>query len=320
MQKMHVRSSNRGYRGVAALMSLFFTATSLAQTAAPVPAPAPASFTQPTLERITQTGAIRLAYRESSVPFSFLAANGKPVGFTIDLCEKVVGAVRTALKLPKLEIQWVAVSAPERLPSLKTGKADLECGNTTNTVSRRAEIAFAVPTFIAGIRILSPNSVNANDLGALDKKTVVASPGTTATALIEKQIKGYGSKITLLPEKDNAQSMAALVAGKAQAWVTDDVLLYAFRAGAAKPADWTVSTRRLTIEPLAIGMRKDDPEFAKVVNGEIRRIMLSGEFEPIYKKWFESKMPEKNINMELPISDLLRSFVRHPTADLPASF
>jgi ABC-type amino acid transport substrate-binding protein len=279
-----------------------------------------ASAAEPTLATIAKTGKIRIAYRESSVPFSYVGAEGKPIGYTIDLCEKVVASLRTTLKLPKLEVQWLPVSAPERIPAIKGEKADLECGNTTNTPARRADAAFAVPTFIAGIRIMSDNSNPVPDMKALSGRSVVVSPGTTAATLVEAASKQPGANIKIVNEKGNAEAMKALEEKRAEAWVTDDTILYAHRGAAKTPVQWSVSQRRFTVEPLAIMFRKDDPDFAEAVNREVRRLMQSSEIIAIYKKWFETALPGKGFNMDLPINPLLKSFIDNPTSELPVNY
>jgi ABC-type amino acid transport substrate-binding protein len=275
---------------------------------------------EPTLATIAKTGKVRIAYRESSVPFSYVSAEGKPIGYTIDLCEKVVASLRTSLKLPKLEVQWLPVAAAERIPTIKGEKADLECGNTTNTPARRADVAFAVPTFIAGIRIMSESAKPIGDMKLLSGRSVVVSHGTTAATLVENASKQPGANIKIVNEKGNAEAMKALEEKRADAWVTDDTILYAHRGATKTPTDWSVSQRRFTVEPLAIMFRKDDPEFAEVVNREVRRLMQSGEINAMYKKWFETPLPGKGFNMDLPINPLLKSFIDNPTSELPVNY
>jgi glutamate/aspartate transport system substrate-binding protein len=273
-----------------------------------------------TIDNIKKSGTIRLAYRESSVPFSYLGPNKAPTGYTIDLCEKVVASLRAPLGLKTIDVQWLPVQAPERIAALTAGKADLECGNTTNTPDRRKSVAFAVPTFVAGIRILGDKKLNLEKVGDLSGRTVVIAPGTTAAKLLAEQNEKYSTAIKFLQVKDNSDAMKALEAGQADAWVTDDIILYSFRAGAKDTAKWAVSKRSMTVEPLAIMFRKDDPEFADLVNKEVRRLMLSGEIHNIYKKWFMSPIPGPGFNLDLPMGPLLRAFVEHPVGDLPMNY
>jgi glutamate/aspartate transport system substrate-binding protein len=273
-----------------------------------------------TVDKIKESGTIRIAYRESSVPFSYVGPNKAPIGYTIDLCEKVVASLRAALGLKSIDVQWLPVKASERIAVLTEGKADLECGNTTNTPDRRKSVAFAVPTFVAGIRIMGDKKLNLDKVGDLSGRTVAIAPGTTAAKLLEAQNKKYSAGIKVLEVKDHSDAMKALEAGQADAWVTDDIILYSFRAGAKDSVKWAVSRRSMTVEPLAIMFRKDDPVFADLVNKEVRRLMLSGEIQNVYKKWFMSPIPGPGINLDLPMGSLLRSFVEHPVGDMPMNY
>jgi ABC-type amino acid transport substrate-binding protein len=274
----------------------------------------------PTIENIKRTGTIRIAHRESSVPFSFIGPDNAAVGYSMDLCGKVVNQIRTSLGIKNLEVKYVPVKAPERIPALVEGKADLECGNTTNTPERRKSVSFSVPMFVAGIRVMSDKQLPVERLGDLAGKRVVVAPGTTAAKLVETQNKNYATNMKVVEVKDNADAMKALEGGQADAWVTDDIILHSFRASSKSAERWVVSRRSLTVEPLAIMMRKDDPAFADVVNKEIRRVMLSGEIQGIYKKWFESPVPGPGFNLNLPMGPLLRAFVENPSTELPVNF
>jgi ABC-type amino acid transport substrate-binding protein len=294
------------------LLASFFTATT--------PVIAQTGQAEVTLDRIKTTQTIRIGYREGSVPFSYEVSPGKPAGYTIELCERLVSSLRTALKLQKLDTQFVKLSASQRLPAMTNREVDLECGNTTNTPERRKSVAFSVPMFIAGIRIMSPTTKRVGDLTDLYGKRVVSLAATTSTTLVENQNKRYNAQIVFVPAKDHAESMKILAEGKADAWMTDDVILYANRAAQKAPQDWAVSRTVLTVEPLAVMFRKDEPEFAGLINREMKRIMTSGDIFPIYKKWFETPLPDKNINMAMPMSALMRTFVSFPTEELPPNF
>lgn len=273
-----------------------------------------------TLKKIKDTGSITLAHRESSVPFSYLDANKKPIGYTADLCLKLVDAIKTELKLAKLDVKWLQVSAADRIPSVRDGKADLECGNTTNTPERRKDVAFAVPTYIAGAKLMAKGKDAPADLNELFGKRVVTMTKSTSEKLVNEHNTKYSARITVVAAKDHAESFAALAGGSADVWMMDDVLLYAYRAQAPKPGDFTVSQRLITVEPLAIMLRKDEPKLAEVVNREIRKLMTSGELTRIYTKWFQSPIPPNNINLDLPMNRLMREFVAQPSDQMPQNF
>jgi ABC-type amino acid transport substrate-binding protein len=273
-----------------------------------------------TLEKIKQSGVITLAFRESSPPFSYMDANKQPLGFSVELCKRVVESLRTELKLPKLESKWLPVSAAERIPTIRDNKADIECGNTTNTPDRRKDVAFAIPTFIAGIAVMSPAKAPVADLNALSGRKVAVPAGSTALKLLTAHNERYSAGITLISPKDNAEAMKLLESAQVDAWMTDDTLLFSFRASAKEPIAWSVSGKRFSVEPLALMYRKDDAAFADKVNKEVRRLMLSGEFSALYARWFTQTIPEKNINLNIEIGSMLRSFISHPTAELPVNY
>jgi ABC-type amino acid transport substrate-binding protein len=273
-----------------------------------------------TLKKIRETGVITIAHREASVPFSYVDDQKRPLGYGIDICLKVVDAIKTELRLPRLEVKYLPITAAQRLPSIKEGKADLECGNTTNTPERRKEVAFAIPYYIAGGRVMVKGSSAPRDWSEVSGRKLTSNAKSTYEKLVAERNEKYSARITFVPAKDNEEAFKFLNEGKADAWMTDDVILFVNRAQSAKPADYAISTKLLSVEPLAIMFRKDEADLANVVNKEIRRIMQSGEVHNIYRKWFQSPIPPKNIRLDLPMSTLLKSFVDAPTAELPANF
>ncbi len=275
---------------------------------------------QSTLDKIKQTGVITLAFRESSAPLSYADKSKQPLGFSVELCKRVVESIRTELKLPKLETKWLMVTAAERIPSIKEGKADIECGNTTNTPDRRKDVAFAIPTFIAGITIMSPSKAPVPDVPSMSGLKVAAPAGSTALKRLTERNEKYNAGIALVTPKDNAEAMKQLESGQVAAWMTDDTLLFSFRASSPDPSKWVISGKRLSVEPLALMFRKDDPAFAELVNREIRRLMQSNEFTALYDRWFTQSIPDKNINLNIPMGSLLRGFIAYPTAELPVNY
>ncbi len=273
-----------------------------------------------TLDKIKQSGVATLAFRESSPPFSYMDASKQPLGFSVELCKRVIESLRADLKLPKIEIKWVPVSAAERISTIRDNKADIECGNTTNTPERRKDVAFAIPTFIAGIAVMSASKQAIPDLNAMSGRKVAVPAGSTALKLLTAHNERYNAGVTVVSPKDNAEAMKLLEAGQVDAWMTDDTLLFSFRASAKEPTAWSVSSKRFSVEPLALMYRKDDAAFADKVNKEVRRLMLSGEFSALYARWFTQVIPEKNINLNLEISPMLRAFMAHPTPELPVNY
>lgn len=268
--------------------------------------------TAQTIERIRQSNTINIGYRESSVPFSYLDDSKKPIGYSIDICNALVESIKRDLKLPNLKVNMVPVQAAERIPFVVEGKIDLECGNTTATAERRTQAAFTMPMFIAGAGVLARKQTSAVTLGQLRGMKVVFVSGTTGEKVVTQANK-QAYNFTGVPTKSNAEAFTALKDGKGDAWITDDVLLASFRAGADKPEDFMLLDQRHTIEPLAIMMRLKDAAFEEMVDRAMGRLVREDKLQSLYAKWFTQPIPPKNINLNLPASRLLREYFRSPT-------
>ncbi len=272
----------------------------------------PAAVAPSTLERIRQTRTILVGYRDASVPFSYLDADKRPIGYSIELCERIVQNLRKEWRLPDLTINWVMVKSSERIPSLLDGKIDLECGNTTATAERRRQVDFSVPTFIAGGGVLVRADLGATTLTDLRGKKVVVTTGTTGEKIINRANE-TGRNLVPVRVGSNSDAFAALVARQADAWITDDILLAAFRAQHTSPKDFVLLDKRHTIEPLALMYRKDDVTFTREVDRELRALIQSGEVRRMYERWFLSPIAPKGINLEVPASRFLRETWGVPT-------
>lgn len=266
-----------------------------------------------TLSKIRQTQTITIAYRESSVPFSYLDANNKPVGYATDLCLKIAEATRRELKLPQLNVRYVAVTPADRIPTVVEGKADLECGSTTNNAERRKQVAFTIPHFISAVRMVVRTDSGIHNWPDLRGKRVVTTKGTTTVKLLTDRDKVRSLSLTLLEGRDHAESFNMVEKGQADAFTMDDVLLYGLRATAKHPDSFKVIGETLSTEPYAIMLRKDDPAFKTVVDREMARIINDGEIYKLYDKWFKSPIPPGGINLNMPMGHLLRDSFRFPT-------
>ena len=270
-----------------------------------------------TLEKIAETGSIAIGYDVSS-PFSFTEASGKqPVGYTIDICLKVVEAIKRELRQPGLTVNFVQVPTADRIAALKAGKYDLECGSTPNTAEAREQVAFTIPTYIAGARILRSKGTPIEKLVDITGKTVVTTEGTNSERLIRDKKYQLSLQANLVLGKGHRESFALLESGRADAFIMDDIVLSALLAESKTPEKFTLSKELLSIEPLAIMMRRDDPSFKQVVDTEVTRIIVKGEISRIYKKWFESPIPPNQVNLKLPMNYLLWDFFRNPTDFVP---
>jgi ABC-type amino acid transport substrate-binding protein len=286
-----------------------------AQTPAPVTAPAAAPLAINTIERISSTNTIRIGHREAAIPFSYVdQATKKPIGYAIDLCTRVIEAAKKELKLPKLKVEYVQLSAADRIPALLDGRVDLECGNTTNTKSRREQIAFTVPHFLTGAKILAKSAENIDGLAQLEGKRVAIAKGTTSEGLINNYNTNSRNPIQIVLVKDSNEAFAAVKDNKAEGWMTDDILLFSFRANSDKPADWALNSRLLSVEPLAIAMRKD-PAWQKLVDTAMSHLIVDGDINAIYNKWFMQPTPPKNVNLGVVMSQVLRASFLSPSPD-----
>ena len=263
------------------------------KTASPTP-PVAANPEKPaeeidTLRRIRDTGTLLIGVRETSVPFSFLDAQKQPQGYSVDLCLRVAEAIKSELKLPRLDMRFVPVSSSSRIPALIEGKIDLECGSTTNTRDRQKQVAFAYTTFVAGIKMLARKSANVNSVEDLRGKNVVVTKGTTSEKIIKTMNDERLLKINLIVSNDHGDSFKAVEDGNAIAFPMDDVLLYGLISKSRKPDDFAVVGRYLSVEPYAIMLRKDEPQFEKIVNRALIDLFQSGEIRRIYAKWFNTR-------------------------------
>ncbi len=271
----------------------------------------------PTLDKIAKSGSVVLGYRDAAAPFAYLDENKRPVGYSLDICLKIVDAIKRDLKRNDLAVKYVPVSAATRLTALTSGEIDLECGSTTSTAERRKQVASTIPTFVAAVRLLAPSKSGIKSIYDLSGKTVVTTKGTSSEALFNDLNKNHTLRANLVLGKDHNESFALLEAGKADAFMMDDVLLATLRASSKDPDKYALTRDPLTIEPLAIMLRKDDAAFKKLVDSELHRAITQGEINTLYRKWFESPIPPNQINLKLPMSYLLRDSFKAPTDWLP---
>lgn len=273
---------------------------------------------QTVLEKVAAGGSLVIAHRESSVPFSYVdSKSGKPVGYAIDLCLRLADVVRKKTGMKDMPVEMLQVTAANRLAVVEQRKADLECGSTTNNAERRQKVAFTVPHFIAGARLLVKASSSIDRLEDLSGKKLVSTKGTTPLKAAEQVNRSHLLGITLVEAADHAQAVEMVEKGEADAFLMDDVLLYGLAAGRPNPAALKVVGRFVTTEPLAIVLPKNDPEFKKLVDDEMRRLVTSREIYPIYDKWFNKPIPPNNTVLNLPVSYLLRDFWKYPSDQVP---
>ena len=271
-----------------------------------------------TLAKIAESGKITLAYRESSVPFSYLDGPSKPIGFSVELSNAVVEAVKKKLNKPNLQVALMPVTSQNRIPLIQNGTIDLECGSTTNNTARGKDVAFAVNHFYTGTRLLVKKSSRIKNYADLAKKTVASTTGTTNALVMRKYNAEKNLDMDIVLGKDHADAFLLVESDRAVAFAMDDILLFGLIANAKNPADFEVVGDALQVEPYACMLPKDDPAFKKVVDDTIVGLMKSGEFEKMYTKWFMSPIPPKNVPLNLPMSPQLRDNIQSPS-DKPAT-
>ena len=266
-----------------------------------------------TLKKVKDSGSITMGIRESSLPLSYLDDKQQPVGYHIEICNKVVDAVKAQLKLSKLGVQHQPVTSQNRIPLVTNGTVDLECGSTTNNEARQKQVDFAPTTFVTNVRMAVKKASGIKSLAQLDGKPVATTTGTTSVQLMRAHEKGKSVNFKEVYGKDHADSFLLLETDRAVAFVMDDNLLAGLIATSKNPKDYEIVGEVLNIEPIAIMIRKDDAPFKKVVDDAVTGLMKSGEIDKLYKKWFLSPIPPKGVNLNFAMSDKLKELIKSPS-------
>ncbi len=275
-----------------------------------------------TLKKVKETGVITLGFRDSSIPFSYLDDNQKPVGFAMDICSKIVDAVKKDLKLDKLEVKLAPVTSSTRIPLLANGTIDLECGSTTNNADRQKQVAFTNTHFLTASRFVSKKSSRINSIDELKGKPVVSTAGTTNIKQLTEANAARNLGVNIIAANDHAEAFLMVETDRAVAFVMDDILLAALVAGSKQSDAYVISTEAFSKpEPCGVMLRKDDPAFKKVVDAATAALYQSPEGQQIYDKWFMQKIPPKGIDLHTPISPALkREFARPSDSPVPDSY
>ena len=267
-----------------------------------------------TLAKIRASGAITTGYREASFGFSYLDGDAKPVGYSIDICKRIVEAIKTELKLPAIEIKYQAVTSANRIPLVQNDTVDIECGSTTNLVERQKLVSFSPDIFRYNVRTWVKADSGIRSIADLQGKTVVTTAGTTSFRLLREADKGRSLEVTQLAGKDHTDSFLLVESGRAQAFVLDDILLAGQIANARRPTDFTIVGESLRTENQSLMFRKDDPEFKAVVDRVVGGMMKSGEMDKLYTRWFMSPIPPKNITINYPLNAETRDAFANPSS------
>jgi glutamate/aspartate transport system substrate-binding protein len=269
---------------------------------------------QTTLDKIQQSGVIAIGHRETSVPFSYVDANNQVIGFSQDLCNRVIDAVKAKTKRADLKVRFIPVTSQNRIPLVQNGTVDLECGVTTNLTSRQNQVAFADTFFVATTRLLTRKDSGINDFPDLAGKTVVTNQGTTSERILRKMNEAKKMNMQIISAKDYGEGRLTLESGRAAAYMMDDILLAGTRTLTAKPSDWVITGTPQSSEAYGFMLRRDDPEFKKLVNDTLEQVMKGPEIKVMYDKWFTQPVPPKNINFNFPMTDVQRQLYAAPNA------
>ena len=275
-------------------------------------APAAAQTPTGTLKKIKETGTITVGYRESSIPFSYLDDKQQPVGYAMDLCMKIVAAVKADLKMPGLKVQLQPVTSSNRIPLMQNGTIDLECGSTTNSVERQKQVSFGPTYFVINVTAAVKKSSGINSLSDLNGKTISTTSGTTSVPLLKKYQKTQNVEVKEIYGKDHGESFLLMADDRSSAFVMDDILLAGQIANSRNPSEYRIIPESLRQEPYSMMLRKDDPEFKALVDKTIGAVMKSGEIEKIYAKWFTSPIPPKGVNLNFPMTPAIRDAFSSP--------
>lgn len=270
-------------------------------------------FTGSVIDKIKSKNKIVIGYRESSIPMSFVTGEGKaPIGYGVDVCNVIVDRFKQAYNLPNLDVEYQLVDGASRVPLVKNGVVDMECGSTTNTPARRKDVAFSMTYMVAGARILVRTPDNISSLNDLKNKRVVYAKGTSQEALIKRLNEERKMGIKVIEAANFGEATKMVYDDKADAFILDDNLLYGERSKMAKPDNLKVVGNFLALEPLAIILNKSDKSFKNFVDRQLVEMGTSGFLEKNYEKWFQSPIPPNNISLALPPSALFKEILRMP--------
>src|SRR5882672_10136510 len=259
-----------------------------------------------TLKKIKDSGSITIGHRDGSIPFSYYDDQQKPVGYAVDLCLRIVDAVKADLKMPKLDVKYQLVTSAN-------GTIDLECGSTTNNLERQKTVWFTITHFVTANRWVAKKSANLSKLVDLKGKTIVSTAGTTNIKQMTELNAAQNLGMNIISANGHPEAFQMVETGRAVAFAMDDILLYSLAAQSRNPGDYAISAEATSVEPYGIMLRKDDASFKKVVDAAMTAIYKSGQINAIYEKWFLKAIPPKGINLNIPMSDQFKKVVANPT-------
>jgi len=267
---------------------------------------------QDTLKKMKDSAAVTMGVRESSGALSYTLGDGKYVGFHVEVCQRILADVQKQLGLPKLDIRYQPVTSQNRIPLVQNGTVDIECGSTTNNAARQKDVAFAPTTYVEEVRIAVKANSGINSIAQLAGKKVATTTGTTSVQHLRKHERGANVSFEEVFGKDHADSFLLLESGRADAFVMDGQILAGLISKSKNPADFKIVGEVLSVEPIAIMIRKDDAAFKKAVDASVTGMAKSGELTKLYEKWFMQPIPPANTKVGLPLSEATKAAWSNP--------
>ena len=275
---------------------------------------APAAAQDGTLKKIKDNGSITIGHRDASLPFSYYDDQQRPVGYSVEICARVVDALKAELKMPKLDVKYQLVTSANRIPLMANGTIDLECGSTTNNLERQKQVWFAVTTFVTANRLVAKKASKIRKLDDMKGKTIVSTAGTTNIKQITELNAARNLGMNIVSANGHSESFLMVESGRAVAFAMDDILLAGLVASSKNPADYAIAPEALSVEPYGMMVRKDDSAFKKSVDGAIAALFKSGAINKIYARWFQSPVPPRGVNLNVPMSAQLKKVIANPTS------
>jgi glutamate/aspartate transport system substrate-binding protein len=265
-----------------------------------------------TLKKIKEVGTVTLGYRDASLPFSYLNDAQQPIGYSIELCKKIVDQIKVKVGEPNLKTEYVSVVAATRTPLLINGTIDMECGVTTNTVERQKQIGFLLTSYIASAKYAVKKTAGIDSVADLKGKSVVVITGGSGEWITKNLDREKQLGLKILNAKDGGEAFLMLETGRAVAYINDDVQLMATIAQSRSPDAYTLLPEPMSAEPYAIGIRKNDPQFKTFADDVLRNLYSAGVIDTLYPTWFQQPIPPKNATINLPMSDALKQAIANP--------
>ncbi|MDR0563968.1 MAG: amino acid ABC transporter substrate-binding protein [Azoarcus sp.] len=281
---------------------------------AAAPQNAPPDHSEETIKKISRTRTINIGYREASRPLSYLDISSRPIGYGKEICDYIANAVKQELKMPEIKIVYFSITSSNRIPMLQNGTIDMECSSTSITQERKKLVDFSIPYFVANLRLMTRKDYHFKTLNDLSNKTIIVTAGTTAEKIIDDALDTHKHNITVIKGREHADSFMMVKSGYAAAYAIDDVLLAAAISSFRDPNAYELIGPSLNAEFYGVMFRKDEPQFKKIVNETLIRLMKSGEAEKLYSRWFMKPIPPFDRALNIPMSDQLIEIFAHPEA------